>query len=71
MKMQQYCIRGNHPIGRYINWTAEGVQELDKKVHELESIGYEVNVFKIGNLDQGDGEIGPPSSPNFQGDIPK
>jgi hypothetical protein len=42
--MQQYRIEGNHPIGRYITWTADGLADLNQKVKELEDHGYEVTV---------------------------
>lgn len=42
--MKQFKIIGNHPIAKYITWTATGLQELDRKVRELEQAGYEVTV---------------------------
>ena len=39
-----FRIEGNHPIGRYITWSANGLDELNRKVKELEDCGYEVTV---------------------------
>lgn len=45
--MNIYKIIGNHPICRYITWTAKGVDELNNKVKELEDAGYEVTVEAV------------------------
>lgn len=69
--MRTYLIRGNHPIMRYINLHAEGLEELDRKVAELEDIGYEVTTFKVENEEERNGEHGPPSRSDYHGNIPK
>jgi hypothetical protein len=42
--MKTFRIEGNHPIARYITWSANGLDELNRKVKELEDHGYEVTV---------------------------
>ena len=42
--MKKYIIEGNHPIFKYINWTAVGLKELNQKISELEDAGYEIIV---------------------------
>lgn len=50
--MQLYRIEGNHPIGRYITWAADGLDDLNKKVKELEDHGYEVTVTSKATEDR-------------------
>lgn len=42
--MKTFRIEGNHPIAKYITWSAKGLDELNRKVKELEDHGYEVTV---------------------------
>jgi uncharacterized protein (UPF0128 family) len=40
----KYIIEGNHPIFKYINWTADDETKLNEKVNELMHAGYEINI---------------------------
>ena len=42
--MNKYIIEGNHPILKYINWTADNVIDLNQKVGELANADYEITI---------------------------
>ena len=45
--MIEFKIEGNHPILRRIDWVSLGVDDLNRKVKELEDAGYEVTVKTV------------------------
>ena len=45
-----YRIKGDHPVARYITWTATTQEEMEAMVRELESNGYEVTVQALDEL---------------------
>ena len=49
--MQKYLIKGDHPILKRIDWIAVGLDDMNKKIHELIAAGYEVKIELIPDDD--------------------
>lgn len=46
--IRNFKVKGNHPIGMYIDWVAIGLDQLNCMVSELADAGYEITVEPMG-----------------------
>ena len=42
--IRNFRVKANHPIGKYIDWVAIGLDQLNCMVTELSDAGYEITI---------------------------